>query len=212
MDVNANFNERVSVHAAELPWKASPMPGVERRMLDRLGDEVARATTIVRYAPKSHVSPHVHTGGEEFFVLEGVFQDEHGDFSAGSYIRNPPKSKHTPGSELGCTIFVKLWQFDLADRTHLRIDTSKMAFIPDRERAGVEIMPLFLDNREDVRLERWAPGAKVALDASGGMEVLVLAGSFSEWGEAFMLQSWLRPPKDSAGWATVGVNGATDLD
>ena len=208
MDVNANFNERVSVHAAKLQWKASPIAGVERRMLDRLGDEVARATTIVRHAPKSHFSPHVHTGGEEFFVLEGVFQDEHGDFPAGSYIRNPPNSKHTPGSELGCTIFVKLWQFDLADRTHVRIDTNKMAFIPDRERAGVEIMPLFLDNREDVRLERWAPGAKVALDASGGMEVLVLAGSFSEWGEEFMLQSWLRLPKDGAAWATVGVNGA----
>jgi anti-sigma factor ChrR (cupin superfamily) len=91
MDVNANFNERVSVHAASCRGKATPMPGVERRMLDRLGDEVARATTIVRYAPKSHFSPHVHTGGEEFFVLEGVFQDEHGDFPAGSYIRNPPR-------------------------------------------------------------------------------------------------------------------------
>jgi hypothetical protein len=50
---------------------------------------------------------------------------------------------------------------------HVRIDTNKMAFNPDRERPGVEIMPLFLDNREDVRLERWAPGATVALDASG---------------------------------------------
>jgi len=173
-----------------------------------LGDEVARAMTIVRYAPKSSFSPHVHTGGEEFFVLEGVFQDEHGDFPAGSYIRNPPKSKHTPGSELGCTIFVKLWQFDLADRTHVRVDTNKMAFIPDRERPGVEIMPLFLDNREDVRLERWAPGAAVALDASGGMEILVLSGSFSERGEAFVLQSWLRLPKDDVALANVGVNGA----
>jgi len=208
MDVNANFNERVSVHAAKLQWKASPIAGVERRMLDRLGDEVARATTIVRYAPKSYFSPHVHTGGEEFFVLEGVFQDEHGDFPAGFYIRNPPKSKHKPGSASGCTIFVKLWQFDLADRTHVRIDTNKMAFTPDRERAGVEIMPLYLDNREDVRLERWAPGAKVALDASNGMEVLVLAGSFSEGGEVFEMQSWLRLPKDGATLATVGINGA----
>jgi anti-sigma factor ChrR (cupin superfamily) len=74
------------------------MPGVERRMLDRLGDEVARATTIVRYAPDIHFSSHVHTDGEEFFVLDGVFQDEHGDFPAGSYIRNPPESRHTPGS------------------------------------------------------------------------------------------------------------------
>ena len=74
--------------------------------------------------------------------------------------------------------------------------------------ATVQIMPLFLDNREDVRLERWAPGATVALDASAGMEVLVPAGSFSERGEAFVLQSWLRLPKDGAAWATVGVNGA----
>src|SRR5215470_3041079 len=102
MQINSNFEERVAVHAAAIPWKPSPMPGVERRMLDRLGDEVARATTIVRYAPNSHFSPHVHTGGEEFFVLEGVFQDEHGDFPAGSYIRNPPQSRHTPGSAPGC--------------------------------------------------------------------------------------------------------------
>jgi ChrR Cupin-like domain len=96
----------------------------------------------------------------------------------------------------------------LADRTHVRIDTNKMAFIPDCERAGVEIMPLFRDDREDVRLERLAPGAMVSLDASGGMEVLVLGGSFSDGGEAFVLQSWLRLPNDGVTWATVGVNGA----
>ena len=53
------------------------------------------------------------------WCFEGVFQDEHGDFPAGSYIRNPPTSSHTPGSEPGCIIFVKLWQFDPADRTSL---------------------------------------------------------------------------------------------
>src|SRR5215204_5787315 len=80
MELNADFSQRVVVHAARLPWVSSPMAGVERRMLDRIGDEVARATSIVRYAPGSHFSPHTHGGGEEFFVLEGVFQDEHGDF------------------------------------------------------------------------------------------------------------------------------------
>ena len=89
MQLNADFSKRAVVHAAKLDWKASPMPGVERRMLDRIGDEVARATSIVRYAPQSQFSPHVHDGGEEFLVLEGVFQDEHGDFPAGCYVRNP---------------------------------------------------------------------------------------------------------------------------
>lgn len=121
MNLNSDFEQRVVVHAARLAWQDSPMPGVQRRMLDRVGGEVARATTIVRYAPGSQFSPHVHTGGEEFFVLQGVFQDEHGDFPAGSYIRNPPESRHTPGSAEGCVIFVKLWQFDPADRTQIRL-------------------------------------------------------------------------------------------
>jgi anti-sigma factor ChrR (cupin superfamily) len=96
MNLNADFTKRAVVHAATLDWKASPMPGVERRMLDRIGEEVARATTIVRYAPESQFSPHVNGGGGEFLVLEGVFQDEHGDFPAGSYVRNPPQSRTRP--------------------------------------------------------------------------------------------------------------------
>lgn len=208
MDLNANFDERAAVHAAKIDWKASPIPGVERRMLDRIGDEVARATSIVRYAPNSTFSPHVHTGGEEFLVLDGVFQDEHGDFPAGSYIRNPPQSKHTPGSAPGCTIFVKLWQFDLDDRTHVRIDTNKMAYIADGARAGVETMPLFRDDHEDVRLERWAPDCRAELDAAKGLELLVLEGSFVESGETFERQSWLRLPKGSSSYAEAGPTGA----
>ena len=68
MEINADFSQRVVVHAAQLPWVPSPMAGVERRMLDRIGDEVARATSIVRYAPGSQFSPHTHGGGEEFLV------------------------------------------------------------------------------------------------------------------------------------------------
>lgn len=208
MELNANFDERAVVHAASLDWIASPIAGVDRRMLDRIGAEKARATSIVRYAPESRFSSHVHTGGEEFLVLEGVFQDEHGDFPAGSYIRNPPESSHTPGSELGCTILVKLWQFDLADRTHVRIDTNKMPFVALAERPGVEIMPLFRDEREDVRLERWAPGATIELGGHEGFEAFVLDGAFEEGAENFVRDSWLRLPKGQALNATAGPTGA----
>jgi len=208
MELNANFDERVAVHAAQMPWQKSPMSGVERRMLDRLGDEVARATSIVRYAPGSHFSPHIHTGGEEFFVLDGVFQDEHDDFSAGSYIRNPPETSHTPGSDEGCTIFVKLWQFDLDDRTEVGLDTNALDFVADDNRAGVEVMSLFGDDRETVRLERWAAGSVIKLDASGGMEVLVLEGGFVEGEELFAPHSWLRLPVGYATQAVAGLDGA----
>ena len=65
-------------------------------MLDRIGDEVARATSIVRYAPGSSFARHEHAKGEEFLVLEGIFSDDSGDYPAGFYVRNPPGSGHTP--------------------------------------------------------------------------------------------------------------------
>jgi len=178
MELNADFSKRAAVHAATLPWVASPMAGVDRRMLDRIGDEIARATSIVRYAPGSHFSPHTHGGGEEFLVLEGVFTDEHGDFPAGSYIRNPPTSRHTPGSEPGCVIFVKLWQFDPKDRAQVRIDTGGLAFVSRAEHAGIAELNLFQDAHETVRLERWAPDTTIARTPRGGAELLVLRGMF----------------------------------
>ncbi|MEM8950369.1 MAG: cupin domain-containing protein [Pseudomonadota bacterium] len=208
MDLNADFTKRVVMHGDDLPWQQSPMAGVSRRMLDRIGDEVARATTIVRYDPGSQFSPHVHTGGEEFIVLDGVFQDEHGDFPAGSYIRNPPQSSHTPGSEPGCVIMVKLWQFDLEDRTHVRIDMNKLGKVADAARPGVEVSPLFQDARETVRLEHWAPDSIVDIDSEGGAELFVLEGSFEESGETLRRHSWLRLPIGQQASATSGPDGA----
>ena len=207
MNLNADFRARAAVHAAQLDWTPSPIAGVDRRMLDRVGDEVARATSIVRYAPSSRFSPHTHGGGEEFLVLDGVFQDEHGDFPAGSYIRNPPTSRHTPGSEAGCTIFVKLWQFDPTDRTQVRLDTESSPFEPMAGRPGVETMPLFEDAHEQVRMERWAPGIEVELLAPGGIELLVLDGGFTEGSEAFEVQSWLRLPAGAILQAVAGPRG-----
>lgn len=207
MNLNDDFTRRAAVHAAKLPWQPSPTAGVDRRMLDRIGGEVARATTIVRYAPNSRFPTHSHGGGEEFLVLEGVFQDEHGDFPAGSYVRNPPGSRHTPGSAAGCTIFVKLWQFDPADRTEVRLDGTAVPHMPAPERPGVEIAPLFHDGREEVRLERWAPGAAVALMPRGGIELLVLEGGFTEGGESFAALSWLRLPVGAPLAARAGAQG-----
>jgi anti-sigma factor ChrR (cupin superfamily) len=207
MMVNADFSKRAMVHAARLPWSASPLPGVERRMLDRIGGEIARATSIVRYAARSSFAAHAHGAGEEFLVLEGVFQDEHGDYPAGTYVRNPPGSSHTPRSAPGCTIFVKLRQFDASDCTQVRLDTNIQAFLPADERPGVETARLFRDGREDVRLERWSAGAEVILDLPDGGEVLVLEGSFQESEERFERLSWLRLPCGDTLRALTGSAG-----
>lgn len=194
MELNADFTKRVLVTDAENPWRASPAAGVERKMLDRIGDEVARATTIVRFAPGSAFAPHTHDGGEEYIVLDGVFQDEAGDFPVGTYVRNPPTSRHTPSSAPGATIFVKLWQFDPDDRQHVRVDMNTAPLSPDEARPGVDHATLFEDAREYVALERWAPGTAHALDAPEGAEVLVLDGAISDGDQTLGPRDWLRIP------------------
>jgi hypothetical protein len=198
----------VLLHADAIEWQPSPMKGVARRVLDRIGDEIARATSIVRYDPGSHFSPHTHTGGEEFLVLDGVFEDEHGAFPAGCYIRNPPESRHTPGSQGGCILFVKLWQFDLADRTPVQIDINRIGDVADAARPGAHVTPLFRDAREDVRIERWDKGATVTLDTKGGAEILLLEGACTQGNDTLRKNSWLRLPDGKPASFRVGASGA----
>lgn len=205
MELNADFKERVVVHSDQLEWIASPMPGVDRRMLDRIGGEVARATTIVRYAPNSKFSAHTHTGGEEFIVLDGVFQDEHGDFPEGTYVRNPPTTSHTPGSEQGCTIFVKLWQFDMDDRDQFR---KTMAEELGDFTDGVATALLHQDDREVVTYSHVNAGATLHNADAGGIEMLVIAGSLEQGGETLGKGAWLRLPMGQPLTAVAGRDGA----
>lgn len=206
MELNADFSKRTVVHSAQMDWTASPMAGVDRRMLDRIGGEVARATTIVRYAPNSAFSAHTHTGGEEFVVLEGVFQDEHGDYPAGTYVRNPPTTAHTPRSDLGCTILVKLWQFDMDDRDQFRKTMADGLAAPI---AGVSRSVLHQDDRETVTYCEIAAGANLHDASVGGLELFVLEGSVVEAGETLGEVSWLRLPDGVPMDAVAGPDGAS---
>lgn len=205
MELNADFTQRVVVHSERLEWNASPMPGVDRRMLDRIGGEVARATTIVRYAPGSKFSEHTHTGGEEFIVLDGVFQDEHGDFPEGTYVRNPPTTAHTPGSEPGCTIFVKLWQFDMEDRNQFRKTMAEELSAPVN---GVATGTLHRDARETVLYSHLEPGAVLENSDSGGLEMLVIDGTVEEGEDTLAKGAWLRLPEGMSLSAKAGSAGA----
>lgn len=208
MRLNDDLTVRTLVHADTLDWVPSPAPGVERRMLFRIGEEKARATSIVRYARGSSFARHDHSGGEEFVVLEGTFQDETGDFPAGSYVRNPPGTAHAPGSADGCTILVKLWQFDERDRA--RTVRRPGEGEPASLRAGVTCaLTLFDDAGERVMLETWEAGAKVQVANVDGLELLVLDGGFDDAsGDSLRRWSWLRLPAGMPLDAKVGPHGA----
>ncbi|WP_427451122.1 cupin domain-containing protein [Litorimonas sp. WD9-15] len=194
MNLNDDFSQRVVIDTNTLAWEPSPMAGVERRKLDRIGDEVARATTIVRYAPESYFSPHTHSGGEEILVLSGVFSDEHGDYPAGSYFRNPIGTSHKPHSKEGCEIFVKLHQFDERDTEQFSIDTKKAQFMPGQV-PGLSVFPLHSFEGESCALVRWAPGTHFAPHRHwGGEEILVLEGTFQDEMGDYPKGTWMRSP------------------
>ena len=163
--------------------------------LDRVGDEVARATSVVRYAPHSEFSSHTHNGGEEFLVLEGVFSDEHQSYSKGSYVRNPIGTSHTPkiGKE-GATIFVKLHQFDRDDKEQKMIDTQNSPWqqgLVD----GLTVMPLHEFKGEHAALVQWAPHTQFQVHKHwGGEEIFVLEGTFYDEYGRYPKGSWLRSP------------------
>ncbi|MHA7818976.1 MAG: cupin domain-containing protein [Erythrobacter sp.] len=208
MDVNADFSEAAMLKTGKMEWTPSPMAGVERRMLDRIGGEVARATSIVRYAPGSAFSEHTHSGGEEFIVLDGVFQDEHGDYPAGTYVRNPVGTHHIPGSEIGCTIFVKLWQFDPQDQEQFSLDLDRVQLVSDAANPNVRRAVLAKRDYEQVLLEEWSPGASIAMLDSGGFEILVLDGTIALEGETFARHDWVRWPADRDAVIVAGPQGA----
>ncbi|NJL22219.1 MAG: cupin [Leptolyngbyaceae cyanobacterium SM1_3_5] len=197
MQLHADFSQRVVIDSQDLPWVDSPMPGVQRQMLERDGAEVARATSIVRYAPDRHFSAHTHGGGEEFLVLEGVFSDEQGDYPAGTYVRNPVGSTHTPFSKDGCTILVKLWQMQPEDQQRVAIDTTQTPWIPGLVK-GLQVMPLHAFGTEQVALVKWAPGTQFQLHRHwGGEEIFVLDGVFEDEFGFYPQGTWLRNPNGS---------------
>lgn len=194
MHLNADFSQRVVIRPDDYDWVKSPAPGVERMMLDRIGDEVARATTIVRFAPDSWFDAHTHDGGEEFLVLDGVFSDESGDYPAGSYVRNPIGTRHKPHTRQGCTILVKLHQFEPDDTAQFHVDTGRAEFRPGLVE-GLSVLPLHSARSENVALVRWAPGTRFTSHRHwGGEEIFVLEGTFQDEHGAYPAGTWIRSP------------------
>ncbi|PRY64485.1 ChrR-like anti-ECFsigma factor [Vreelandella songnenensis] len=208
MHLNADFSQFACVTPDQYQWVDAPSAGVERMMLDRIGGEVARATSLVRYAPNSRFSAHTHGGGEEILVLEGVFADEHGRYPAGSYLRNPVGTQHTPqiGDE-GALILVKLHQFDLTDTLRLAVPAHRLPWQPDR-RPRIAYKMLHTFRQERVSLERWAAGTSIAYPTlKGGLELFVLEGTLSDGERSYPAGSWCRYPSGALPSLTAEGDG-----
>jgi len=188
-----NLAERIVLNTDDMTWSASPAEGVERKLLEREDTESGRATSMVRYAAGSNFLPHRHPKGEEIFVLEGVFSDEHGDYPAGSYIRNPAGSSHAPFSERGCTLFVKLGQFKDGDTASVNINTTNTPWLQGQ--GGLMVMPLHEFEGQSTALVKWPNNERFLPHKHyGGEEIVVLSGTFMDEHGEYPQYSWLRNP------------------
>lgn len=191
--LNMDFAKAVVIETAAMDWVGSPSDGVGRKPLERENPESGHTTSIVRFAPDSHFPRHTHPMGEEIFVLDGVFSDENGDYGAGSYLRNPPGSAHSPFSKEGCTLFVKLDQFDARDQTTVNIDTNTTPW--QAGIGGLQVMSLHEFEHEHVALVKWPAGERFQPHRHfGGEEIFVLSGTFRDEHGSYPAGTWMRSP------------------
>jgi len=197
--INADFMQRVVADTARMEWEASPSATVWRKRLDLIDGEHSRVTSIVRYDRKSSFPPHEHPEGEEILVLQGTFTDEHGEYPAGTYLLNPPGSRHAPESRKGCVLFVKLRQYGGPRREHVVIDTRSATWKPGPV-PGVDVLSLYANGvyPETIELLHFAAGASLPhRDCPGGVELFVIEGDIADCEGGYGTGTWLRLPHGS---------------
>jgi len=212
--LNMSFDQSVVINTQDIEWVQSPRQGVWRKRLAREEAERGHATSIVRYEPGASFSAHDHPLGEEILVLEGVFSDETGDYSAGTYFRNPEGFRHAPFSKEGCVLLVKLHQFVSEDTKHVCVDTLN---------SQVEEIPLQLLHQfqsESVSLHKLAAGQELIAPENyfrpqkktKGQEIYIIKGELQNDSGSYSSGTWMRHPiaskylaaEDSFVWMKVG--------
>lgn len=206
MLINNDFTELAVVKNNEYQWHSSPQVGIERVYLDRIGEEVARATSLVRFAADSIQPRHTHDGGEEIFVLSGTFSEGDKDYPAGYYLRNPPGSEHQPSSRTGALIFVKLRQMHSGDKSIIRVNTENHANWIETQ--GTQRCPLFSNHVENVYVQHFPANNVWHCESERLTELLVLSGDISIEDEHYDEGSWIRFPADSSLKICIGQQGA----
>ena len=191
--LNMNLELPVVICAEEHLWIKSPADGVSRLPLERVAPESGHTTSFVTFEPDSYFPAHTHPQGEEIYVIEGVFSDEYGNYPAGTYIRNPPGSHHTPFTAQGCTLFVKLDQFQRDDKQPIVIRPEDQHWQPGI--GNLRVLGLHTYNTESTALVLWPKNEVFQKHTHwGGEEIVVLSGQFIDEHGKYPALSWIRSP------------------
>ena len=188
-----DFNKAVVVTPQDQQWVNSPAEGVSRVHLERVAAESGHTTSLVTFEPGSRFPQHGHPLGEELFVLSGTFSDEFGDYPMGSYIRNPPGSRHSPFTRDGCKLFVKLDQF-------LPEDTARVVVRPEDHHwqngiGNLVVLSLHEFQTRHTALVYWPENERFQPHRHwGGEEIYVISGEFIDEHGRYPAGTWIRSP------------------
>jgi anti-sigma factor ChrR (cupin superfamily) len=199
--INGDMQRRVALSATAMQWQQAPHGSVWRKRLHLVGPrEAGQVTSLVRYEPNSEFPEHGHPEGEEIFVLDGMFHDEHRVSPAGTYLLHPEGFRHRPASPEGCLLFVKLRQYAGEARDYVTLDTQEMQWQAS-EQAGIEVKVLYkaAGFPDRTRLERWAPSTSLEKRVyPGGAEIFLLSGTLVDEKGTYDRYTWLRLPADAS--------------
>jgi len=191
--LNLDFSQYACSHVADQQWLTSPADGVSRMPLEKEFEESGHTTSFVIFSPGASFPRHSHPMGEEIFVLEGVFSGEFGHYPAGTYLRNPPGSNHTPFTNEGCKLFVKLDQFDLRDNVQVVIRPEDRIW--QQGHGNLKVLSLHEFETQHTALVFWPENEKFSEHQHwGGEEIVVLQGEFCDESGCYKQNSWIRNP------------------
>ncbi|WP_245849810.1 cupin domain-containing protein [Oceanimonas doudoroffii] len=188
-----DFSQSLTLPYQAERWQRSPADGVWRYPLERESAESGHVTSLVRFEPGAAFPEHEHPLGEEFWVLEGTFSDDNGDYGAGTYVRHPPGSRHRAFSRQGCLIFVKLNQFVADDNGFKALDERQGLWLTGDH--GFRRLSLHRYQGINTSLLEFAEGGRFpACCYRAGLEILVLEGQLHDGASVLGPLSWLRLP------------------
>ncbi len=191
--LNMDFTKTARVLTKDQSWLKSPADGISRVHLEREAEESGHTTSFVKFEAGSFFPEHQHPQGEEIYVLDGVFSDENGDYPAGTYIRNPPGSKHKPFTKTGCTLFVKLDQFKSGDTKQIVITPEKIHW--QQGIGNLKVVSLHAFDGESTALVWWPKNEVFQAHTHwGGEEIVVIKGIFIDEHGEYPKGSWIRSP------------------
>ncbi len=182
--MNSNYEKRVSLDTTTLEWKETEHKNVYKKVFS---SKIEEETALVKIEENGILNEKTKINSVEIFVLEGIYINEFGEFTNGTYLRLPKEDESLVKTTVGCIIFRKTNYFD--DEQQVIIDTQSAQWLEGQ--GNLEVLPL----HEQTALVKWPKNERFLPHKHwGGEEIFVLKGIFRDEHGKYPEGHWLRSP------------------